>query len=928
MYQEEPDGPWLESQEQIEVFQGGAVARQGQMKIIFAPNINAEGAIDMVGPEGKRFVSNVLSLSYFDAATGESVMIAEIKDSVGKIIEPNLVIYEDCFTDIWADVVYEYRRNGLMQSVILREQPPPPEIYGFDPETTRLEILTEFLQAPQPKVREGLLRRTRDQALREQMVEPDMLNHTLDFGALHIRTGKAFQFQDRQQKKPAMGVAKLWQLIDGRKLLFESVRFEEAQAFMGDLGAWTPDDGKAVADLDQEALRASVQDGRQAPESRLAHKVAEAETVKVVQADQVTPKGFEIDYDIVTSQSGMTFYGDTTYYVGDAVTLSGSTTFQGGAVIKYTNTTSAEIEITGNADFDTKPYRPVVFTSKFDDTIGEEISSSDSETPQSYGGYALNFDTYSSGVAYTVKNVRIRHANAGILLWGDGSTTHTMEHCQILRISNDAVYTYWTDLNAYNSLIYDVDDAFGVPGAYVTGEHVTVHEATDLYDEDNASTTFVLYNSLLADITTTQSYSGSGNAEETTGAGVFQTVRGGAHYLANTSGHRDAGITNITSSLLEDLKKRTTYPPVDLSEDITTDTTWSPQAQRDNDGQPDRGYHYDPIDYMADTLTVTNAVLTLTNGVDFAGYGNNGLWLRNGSTLRSTGKTVDANYLTRFHNVQELTTNWNTATQSTIIPQNISSTHPVVETEFTNFDLLSNGGTVMYTDDGNYELTSWKMRDCRFHGGDIRIAGSTNTTIELINNLWERIASDWRDEPSLDFYNNLLVGNDVDLRLGSGWILRDNIFDNCTVSETFPQFAHDHNAYVNGSDELSGTGSTDITLSSFSYSADALGDYYHGQTNLINQGSRSSSAAGLYHHTVETNQSKEAGSTVDIGFHYVPVDGNGEPVDTDEDTIPDYVEDSNGDGSSSGDDTSWTSYNSPNGLESPIEITVFSPLID
>ena len=118
------NGQWQESKEEIELFAGGATARQGQHKMIFANNLATVGAIDMQTPDGLRLRSHILGLSYFDTDSGRSVLIAEVKDSIGQLIAPNQVLYEDAFTDFKADVHYTYTKTSFEQDVVLQERPP------------------------------------------------------------------------------------------------------------------------------------------------------------------------------------------------------------------------------------------------------------------------------------------------------------------------------------------------------------------------------------------------------------------------------------------------------------------------------------------------------------------------------------------------------------------------------------------------------------------------------------------------------------------------------------------------------------------------------------------------------------------------------------------------------------------------------------
>jgi hypothetical protein len=67
----------------------------------------------------------------------------------------------------------------------------------------------------------------------------------------------------------------------------------------------------------------------------------------------------------------------------------------------------------------------------------------------------------------------------------------------------------------------------------------------------------------------------------------------------------------------------------------------------------------------------------------------------------------------------------------------------------------------------------------------------------------------------------------------------------------------------------------------------------------------------LYHFTTQPDQTKETNSVVDIGYHYVAVDGYGNPWDSDTDGVPDYLEDANGDGSVNSGETDWQSATDP-----------------
>jgi hypothetical protein len=115
---------------------------------------------------------------------------------------------------------------------------------------------------------------------------------------------------------------------------------------------------------------------------------------------------------------------------------------------------------------------------------------------------------------------------------------------------------------------------------------------------------------------------------------------------------------------------------------------------------------------------------------------------------------------------------------------------------------------------------------------------------------------------------------------------------------------YDYNAFITATNRLPLLGTHDVTnFFTFTWQTNWLGNYYlPPSSSLIDAGYGTADQWGLYHFTTQTNQVKEASSQVDIGYHYVAVDAFGNPIDTNGDGIPDYLEDANGNGIFDGDE--------------------------
>ena len=150
----------------------------------------------------------------------------------------------------------------------------------------------------------------------------------------------------------------------------------------------------------------------------------------------VAAQGLVLDYQTLNgSLSDYTFRGDTTYYISGTVNLYGANTFEGGAVIKYTNNASLNFNAQAQINCLASAYRPVVFTAKDDNSVGDTISGSTGNPTNYYANPALYFNGIGGGGGgtYTISYFRIAWASEGI---SETYNTVNLYHGQLVNCLN------------------------------------------------------------------------------------------------------------------------------------------------------------------------------------------------------------------------------------------------------------------------------------------------------------------------------------------------------------------------------------------------------------------------------------------------------------------------------------------------------------
>ena len=874
------NGAWVPSSDEITITQAGGMVTNCVHAVSFAANINISNAVEILTPDGKELQTHILGLSYFDSSTGSNVLFAELQNSTGLLITSNQVVYPNAFVGASADVRYANTIGSFSQDIIIRAQLPSPTSYGLSPSSSNiwLQVWTEFFDPPVPTIESV----------------PATGDVRLDFGAVKMIEGKAFSIGNDSSSVP---VIKQWVSPpnSGRTFLIEQVPLSAVAA---SLQALPPATAGGTTNAGVQAFHYPGFPNQLPPRSTLARR--EGESIKVATDYHSPDAAFAMDYITLTAgETNFVFAGDQTYYISGVNFFSGTTVFEGQTVVKILTNNSGPL-FTGPINCATTAYRPAIITCSSDDTVGLTISGS-TGVPISAGKF-----TQESTSAITLSNLQIRYVG---LQMNSACPGMNVWNCQIVGSPTAIGLSGSGYVNLHNVLISSSTWGFsGGTSTSITGEQVTLDSSTVW--SSGSSPHFSLTNCIFIGYFQTPA-SLSTNCLVINPAGtIFQSMGAGAFYLASGSPYQGTGTSNISAGMLSILSNKTTYPPLWLTNTITSDTTLFPQASRET-GAPDLGFAYDPIDYLS-SCVVTNATLTLTNGVALAYYNNTGIWLSTGGQLVSQGGPLQRDVLAYYTLVQEQSTNlWGSANPAlNSLPINLLHTNyavnPSAYLRFTSLYAPDAATSFLNTSSGTWLSTGVTLRDCEIFGAGSQWTenDSSNAVFTFQNNLFfEASIGAFYTADVITLYNNLFYGNAgesvSEFNFSPGTVTNhDNAFDG--LSSVGLDGTNGWNAFIaintNNVSPLPMT--NDVVVSTnLAWQIGPLGNFYQPTNSpLIDKGSRTADLAGLYHYTTQTSEVIESNSVVDIGYHYVALGANGLPLDTNGDGIPDYLEDANGNG--------------------------------
>ena len=853
----------------------GAEASGAAHQVIVPGDIGRGEGVRIITPKGEALVFQPLAVDYFDPVDGRGVLLDTVTNAIGWLVASNEIIFSNCFTHLKASIRLRNTHAGLESDLILHERPPDPESFGLS-SFARLEMLTEQLEGVAPARRETVLREERDAAVRASMVEPDFVDTELSFNGMKMTVGKAFITPTPTNAAAPFllptRVGKTFLNLEGRRVLIEAVEHRRVREALNKL-PYTTNSLQLRAGISPVApagrlatrtrslpilARTSYPADKAIREARLAYDANSltGPDQKSLLASATPAPAFVLDYYLLNEygEHDFTFRSDTTYQVSTYILLTGTTTIEGGTVVKFNEAAGIVMFAEDSLICDTTNHLPAVFTCIDDNSVGEYLFGSGNPTQTGTYGF------YFIGGTRELNNVRFTHLAYPVAVEGSGTPSQiTLRNVQVVNAAY-ALDTGNTTMKVFNGLFKDCGVVFSGTGTFL-GEHLTVDNTTLNPTTLGYASSATLKNSLLVAVLNPSgnigSYAGVETVNPSSAAGLFQSVEGGGYYLANDA-HRNVGTAAIDAQLRAVITNMTTYAPEVITGTLTTDRTLDRRAIRDT-GELDRGYHYPAVDYLAKNLTVQNVTLTLRNGVVVAGgFNSSATWSPalhlNPGKLVSLGTPTRINHLFRANQVQE-----NVQARAYTLLQDgaLDSFKPEVTLRHTELSSLA-GETYLFAifspATGRCEASHCRFVNGRsalltLYGGGEQLVGFTNNLFRSTDFILTGYS------PAIfSAYNNLFKDGSFSLAGGNAaWRIYDNVFDHAGVSDDASPSVGGKNAYVATASQLS-FDATPLTLSSLSYASGPLGLYYIDGPTLENAGSRTAAAAGLYHHTTRPSR--------------------------------------------------------------------------
>ena len=466
------NGQFVSANPSFTITPTGAAATGTAHQVIVPGDIGSGEGVRVVMPGGKELVFQPLAIDYFDPVDGQGVLLDVVTNAVGWLVASNEIVFSNCFTHIKASIRLRNTRAGLESDLILHESPPEPSVFGLS-SSARLEMLTEQLAGPVPTQRPSVLYQERDPVKAASMLEPDLVDTELTYGQMKMGAGRAFLTPTTTNVPPtarSSRVAKSFLDFENRKIIIEAVehrRVRPALLLLPPATKAVPQAGLAplmkaerlakntrrlpASPTAGETREAALRNQKPQPVQHAQHPRLAAPgdaTVQLASASAPAP-AFVLDYYLVSIywETDFTFRGDTTYWVSSGVALYGTTTIEGGTVVKFSENSGLFMFEEGTLVCDTTNHLPAVFTSFDDNSVGEDIGGSG--TPASCATYGFYFTSSSR----EFRNVRFTHIALPIAMESGGAASDiTLRNVQVRDAAYSVFDTGTTTVNVFKRL--------------------------------------------------------------------------------------------------------------------------------------------------------------------------------------------------------------------------------------------------------------------------------------------------------------------------------------------------------------------------------------------------------------------------------------------------------------------------------------------